>query len=763
MNVKKCHNFIKISFFFFVKLDANQNDKDDGNNTSSESDAEEGRSRISFEKKNHFGTTHSTNLSNQGLGNWEQHTRGIGAKLLLQMGYEPGKGLGKTLQGISQPVQAHVRKGRGAIGAYGSERGQTIGDGKSKLKPKIDEDEKELQDFQQKINQWRKDPNEARSKKKRYYKSAQEIIEKGSKSTYLLTDRVRYVHYILSSKKMNEILPEFNNSFIFSSKMNNVTVIDMTGPEKRILSGYHAIGGTKITDEDLNRGQTKDRTNFDMPELRHNLNLILEVCEQEIITIDKSQKTASDRKTVLRQERENLDRITKLEMDHINTLEGALELVSMLTSPKQQLTLDKATQVFYKIRTDYPAEYEEFNLVDLVPGVIGPLLQKELQNWDPIQDPSFAIQRIQNLKESIFENGDSKSDNLFDPYSSLIWFGIVPSIRKSINNWDPKNHSVLLNLLDTWASLLPSHILDNILEKMVLARISTGIDLWDPTTANLPVDLWVIPWHNLLGEKMKHSIYPAIMNKLSEALVKWSPSDRTGRLILHPWCGIFSNDDFKAFLLKNIVPKLQLSLSELIINPLHQDLSYFNQVWEWNEILSIVCGDGIMAQMLSKYFFPKWMQTLVIWLNQNPNLEQVSLWYSGWKSRFSEAILQHSLVKEHFRRALELMHRSANVGNGAQMSIPIIEPAINVQSIPTMIDTQIIPSPQLDFKELVSQKCAERGIIFALMPGRREQGKQVYRAGKLFCYIDRNVVMLSDGTLTNWTPVSIPVLLEKIK
>lgn len=64
-----------------------------------------------------------------------------------------------------------------------------------------------------------------------------------------------------------------------------------------------------------------------------------------------------------------------------------------------------------------------------------------------------------------------------------------------------------------------------------------------------------------------------------------------------------------------------------------------------------------------------------------------------------------------------------------------------MQVPPALMDLQIVPPVQLEFKELVSQKCSERGIIFAPMPGRRESGKQV-RFIVYFCRYPKNLATL---------------------
>lgn len=71
---------------------------------------------------------------------------------------------------------------------------------------------------------------------------------------------------------------------------------------------------------------------------------------------------------------------------------------------------------------------------------------------------------------------------------------------------------------------------------------------------------------------MDESVYSTIREKLGNALVSWLPQDRSARAMIMPWLGVFAETDMHLFLVKHIVPKLQLCLAELIINPMDQDM-----------------------------------------------------------------------------------------------------------------------------------------------------------------------------------------------
>uniref|UniRef100_A0A1A8FU07 Zinc finger CCCH-type with G patch domain-containing protein n=2 Tax=Nothobranchius korthausae TaxID=1143690 RepID=A0A1A8FU07_9TELE len=77
---------------------------------SSDSDSEEpgDGEAVGYAKVLDSATESTLASSSANFGGWEAHTRGIGSKLMLKMGYEYGKGLGKMQEGRVEPVMAVV-------------------------------------------------------------------------------------------------------------------------------------------------------------------------------------------------------------------------------------------------------------------------------------------------------------------------------------------------------------------------------------------------------------------------------------------------------------------------------------------------------------------------------------------------------------------------------------------------------------------------------------------------------------------------------
>ena len=71
----------------------------------------------------------------------------------------------------------------------------------------------------------------------------------------------------------------------------------MTGREQRVLSGYHAIAHKHdIPEDDVEAAQSAapETRAFDMPELLHNLDLLVDLAEEAIIKNDRNIKFQRD-------------------------------------------------------------------------------------------------------------------------------------------------------------------------------------------------------------------------------------------------------------------------------------------------------------------------------------------------------------------------------------------------------------------------------------------------------------------------------------
>ncbi|KAK6483625.1 tuftelin-interacting protein 11-like [Huso huso] len=635
----------------------------------------------------------------QDFANWERHTRGIGQKLLEKMGYVPGRGLGKNAQGIINPIEAKVRKGKGAVGAYGAERTkQSLQDF-----PVVDSEEEEEKDFQQEMSQWRREPGQGRKKPKYSYRTVDELKAKG---------------YAMGKS--------------------------MAAPPTELAQ----VKGAR--------------------RLQHERDVV--------VSLSHESETLAE---TLSQEEGALERLGRV-----------LELVEQCErrlspgpgSTEEPLSLEDCAQLFERLQGDFYEEYKAFGLADLAVAMVHPLLKEHFRDWEPLKDGIYGIEVIGKWRALLGEQGlgDWTTGVFKVPlFPRMLWEVWLPFVRASVTRWQPRNCGPMVDFLESWAPILPIWILENILEQLIFPKLQREVESWNPLTDTVPIHSWIHPWLPLMQAQLE-PLYPPIRSKLASALQKWHPSDSSAKLILQPWRDVFTPGSWEAFMVKNIVPKLGLCLSEFVVNPHQQHMDPFQWVLDWEGMLS----PSSLVGMLDKHFFPKWLQVLCSWLSNNPNYEEITKWYLGWKSMLSDAVLAHPSIKEKFNEALDIMNRSVSSGIGGYLQPGARENVAYLTHTERRKDFQYeamqerreaesvaqrgigaavaaastIPT---NFKDLIQAKAEEYNIVFMPVVGKRHEGKQLYTFGRIVIYIDRGVVFVQ-GEKT-WVPTSLQSLIDMAK
>ncbi|CAD5111827.1 unnamed protein product [Dimorphilus gyrociliatus] len=648
-----------------------------------------------------------------GFGNWEKHTKGIGWALISKMGYKHGQGLGKNEQGIKAPVEVYQRRGKGALGFYGSEIPEA---NKDNLKEVIAGEKTKIE-----TKNWKKDPQREKKKGKKFQlKTIDDAIAEGSQRMHFKTDV-------------------------------KVKVIDMTGKEQRVLSGYGALAH-KSEQEDIH---TKSR-GFDLPELKNNLNVLCDTIEDEIVSSDRKKRNNSDLLSNLEHEFDKKRILCEREEQFIEKLKDVLHIIDTAIDrsrdPMDPNTLKDCAIVAERLQDEYPNEYAAYDLGVFILALILPLFKAALSSWQPLIDPfREGVAMYANWKKILTEKGKN-SESFMSPYERLVWDTWIPSVRTAItSHWNGRDVEALA-LLDRWQHNLPDWILNDVLDHLILPKLQNAVNEWDPLSDRIPIHNWLLQWSPMMGDKLS-PLYEAIRHKFANALVAWHPSDPSAKFMLEPWNNVFLKGHMQAFLVRNVAPKLGQCLAEMDLSPNHLKLDLFNSVMTWIDLMPI----NSMVPLLERHFFPRWLQTLCHWLNQHPNYDEVSRWYMGWKNIFPRVLLEISAVRDQFNNALDFMNRAVS-GEKVQPS-----PSYSIQKPPGKANQPKFSTStaSLSYKDIIGKRAEENDIVFLPVPNKTHESKQIYQFGRLFIYFDRNVLFVNEGGV--WVPTSLNNLIDKAR
>jgi tuftelin-interacting protein 11 len=286
-------------------------------------------------------------------------------KLMEKMGWEKGKGIGKDLQGRAVPVEATVRKGKAAVGMYGPESKEV------RLKQQQEQYEKEENDDEgyrhsSHVSQWKKSKN----KKVNYNAiTPDQLLEMAANNPKKLKKIEQMLDLSDTKSKQSDT--------VSGLKTSKIKIIDMTGKEQRVMHGYESI--SQMNKRSYLASEKKQVKQFDLPELTHNLELLVNLTENKILNFDKKLKHTEDTIVNLQyEEKESKERV-KVECEQIEKLKILLELIEEceLSVKKENVTIEELIDQFQSLQTNYADEFIIFNLMELAIPLLVPVIKRK--------------------------------------------------------------------------------------------------------------------------------------------------------------------------------------------------------------------------------------------------------------------------------------------------------------------------------------------------------------------------------------------------
>lgn len=83
--------------------------------------------------------------------------------------------------------------------------------------------------------------------------------------------------------------------------------------------------------------------------------------------------------------------------------------------------------------------------------------------------------------------------------------------------WTCRQPEPLIELIEHWIPLLPNWILENILDMLVLPKLTLEVEEWNPLTDTVPIHTWIHPWLPLLRTYTYKNL-PLVIRKHKETI-----------------------------------------------------------------------------------------------------------------------------------------------------------------------------------------------------------------------------------------------------
>ena len=658
------------------------------------------------------------------------------AKMMAKMGYVEGQGLGATGKGRLAPIETQQRPQGAGLGAV-----------KEKTQQAKAEEKREAA-FRGEVLT---DSSDEEKKRKRKLKEKRMSgVASGSRTP---AGRVKPKYKTASEMEAAAEGLEVPNVL--------KSIIDATGQETKLLTSAAGLMSSQIA----------------MVPSETEAEKIARRARRDLEAFTDEWRALKERDDYYEAEHLQLSTEIQRDTEEIQDLENVIDAVQHLeklsVSELQDATNDAAWESITKrlegLEKSLQSVQDLLALQEVSAAAIHPLFRDTMENWEPLHQTTDIVPYLSRLKLPLgikpqpesraltLQNGHSHSkvqSKSTTPYESLVHKYWLPRIRSAITNeWDVYDPEPLVNLIKVWEPVLPPFILANVLDQLVVRRLSDASAKWKPQNAHkhrrrTQPQAWLFPWLELLDEqhtnpKSSTGLLADVKRKLKTVITSW---DLNSAILpgLESWKSVF-HSDLSSILVRHLLPRLSSYLAEnFAVDPSDQDLNPLEKVLQWKPYFS----PDAMSQLFVTAFFPKWHETLYIWLTSTAaNFDEISQWYQWWKETLEAEAADERRpgsfndvpeIAAEWSKGVEAINRAIDaLENGLDVASNLEPPSIGDKGSTPAVSTPIIEVPTskpviiempTTFKDVVEDWCAENDLhLIALREADLQSGLPLFR------------------------------------